>query len=68
MASDDVKNILFRHGSLVLVEYDDGSFGIQRDGVPMPTRWESQKLYEGVRTFRDMERRLLDDGKLSRTR
>jgi hypothetical protein len=69
MSNDDVKYVLFRHGGLLLVVYDDGSFGIQRDGVPMRAcPWESQRLYEGVRAFRDMELRLLDDGQLSRTR
>src|SRR5688500_2121511 len=40
MASE-IKNILFRHDGLTLVEYDDGRFGIQRDGVPLPgCRWD----------------------------
>jgi hypothetical protein len=67
--SDEIKYILFRDGGLILVEYGDGTFGIQRDGVPLPTcRWENQRLCEGVRAFRDIELRLLDDRNLSRAR
>ena len=67
--SDEIKNILFRHGELCLVEYDDGTFGLQRNGLPVSDRrWESQRLSEGVRAFRDIEVRLLHDGHLDRAR
>jgi hypothetical protein len=41
------------------IENDDGTFGIERDGTPLPgCRWDAQRLSLGVRTFRDIERDL----------
>ena len=62
MASE-IKDIIFRHDALLLVEYDDGTFGIERDGTPLPgCRWDAKRLSVGVRTFRDIELRLHEEG------
>lgn len=45
-------------GTLSLVEYLDGTYGILRDGKPVEgCRWQMGELDESISVFRDMDRR-----------
>ena len=46
----------FRHGPLTLVEYEDGQFAVEREGVPMPAcRFAPADLEHAVQAFRRHE-------------
>jgi hypothetical protein len=64
MGLSGIKTTFFRsnlksQGSLALVEYEDGTLGITRDGQPLEgCRWKPGRLDQSIKAFRDISARL----------